>query len=335
MKVAVFSTKAYDRHFLDEENLKHNHDISYFEGRLREASAVLANGFDVVCVFVNDVLDLPTLELLKQGGVSVVALRCAGFNNVDLQAAERLGISVVRVPAYSPYAVAEHTAALMLTLNRKIHRVHNRVHDGNFALDGLIGFDLHGKTVGVIGTGKIGEIFVRIMKGFGCHVHVFDITRNPECEALGATYVDLPTLFETSEIISLHCPLNPKTHHMVDEEAIGRMKKGVMLLNTSRGGLIDARALITGLKSGKVGYVGLDVYEEESDLFFEDLSGKVIQDDVFARLMTFPNVIITGHQAFLTTNALQNIAETTLSNNSLLESGKPCANTVLAEVVKK
>ena len=335
MKVAVFSTKAYDRQFLDEENLKHNHDISYFEGRLREASAALANGFDAVCVFVNDVLDLPTLEILKQGGVSVIALRCAGFNNVDLEAAERLGIAVVRVPAYSPYAVAEHTAALMLTLNRKTHRAHNRVHDGNFALDGLIGFDLHGKTVGVIGTGKIGEVFVRIMRGFGCHVNVFDIAHNPECEAVGATYVDLPTLFESSDIISLHCPLNPKTHHMIDEEAIERMKKGVMLLNTSRGGLIDARALIKGLKSGKVGYVGLDVYEEESDLFFEDLSGKVIQDDVFARLMTFPNVIITGHQAFLTTNALQNIAETTLSNISLLELDQPCANTVLAEVVKK
>ena len=334
MKIAVFSTKAYDRHFLDEENTKHHHEIAYFEGRLREASALLANGFDAVCVFVNDVLDLPTLELLKQGGVKVIALRCAGFNNVDLEAAGGLGIAVVRVPAYSPYAVAEHTAALILTLNRKIHRAHNRVHDGNFALDGLLGFDLHGKTVGVIGTGKIGEVFVRIMKGFGCHVNTFDVTPNPECEAAGATYVDLPTLFESSDIISLHCPLNPKTHHLIDAAAIELMKKEVMLINTSRGGLIDAVALIAGLKSGKVGYVGLDVYEEESDLFFEDLSGKVIQDDVFARLMTFPNVVITGHQAFFTKNALQNIAETTLGNISLLESGEPCLNQVLADVLK-
>lgn len=334
MKIAVFSTKAYDRRFLDEENEKHNHEIAYFEAHMREASAPLANGYDAVCVFVNDTLDLPTLEILHEGGTKVIALRCAGFNNVDLQAAARLGMSVVRVPAYSPYAVAEHTTALLLAMNRKIHRAHNRVHDGNFALDGLLGFDLHGKTVGVIGTGKIGEVFIRIMKGFGCHVNAYDIKPNPECEAAGATYVDLPTLFETSDIISLHCPLNPHTHHLIDEAAIERMKKDVMIINTSRGGLIDAVALIAGLKSGKVGYVGLDVYEEESDLFFEDLSGKVIQDDVFARLLSFPNVIITGHQAFFTSNALQNISETTLTNISLVESGEPCPNLVLPELVQ-
>ena len=334
MKIAVFSTKAYDRHFLDEENEHHNHEIAYFEGRLREASAPLANGYDAVCVFVNDVLDQPTLEILKQGGTTVIALRCAGFNNVDLVTADRLGMSVVRVPAYSPYAVAEHTAALMLAMNRKIHRAHNRVHDGNFALDGLLGFDLHGKTVGVIGTGKIGEVFTRIMKGFGCHINAFDIEPNPACEAAGVTYVDLPTLFKTSDIISLHCPLNPHTHHLIDEAAIASMKDGVMIINTSRGGLIDAVALIAGLKSGKIANVGLDVYEEESDLFFEDLSGKVIQDDVFARLLSFPNVIITGHQAFFTSNALQNIAETTLGNISLLESGEVCPNQVLPDVLK-
>ncbi len=334
MKIAVFSTKAYDRQFLDEENKHHNHEIAYFEGRLREASAPLANGYDAVCVFVNDMLDKPTLEILKQGGTTVIALRCAGFNNVDLVTADRLGMTVVRVPAYSPYAVAEHTVALLLAMNRKIHRAHNRVHDGNFALDGLLGFDLHGKTVGVIGTGKIGEVFTRIMKGFGCTIHAYDVTPNPECEAAGVTYVDLPTLFETSDIISLHCPLNPNTHHLIDAAAIDTMKEGVMIINTSRGGLIDAVALIGGLKSGKVGNVGLDVYEEESDLFFEDLSGKVIQDDVFARLLSFPNVIITGHQAFFTSNALQNIAETTLGNISQLESGENCPNQVLPDVIQ-
>ncbi|PWQ92724.1 2-hydroxyacid dehydrogenase [Leucothrix pacifica] len=334
MKIAVFSTKAYDRRFLDEENEKHNHEIDYFEAHMRVASAPLAKGYDAVCVFVNDTLDESTLEILKQGGTSVIALRCAGFNNVDLQAAQRLGMLVVRVPAYSPYAVAEHTVALMLAMNRKIHRAHNRVHDGNFALDGLLGFDLHGKTVGVVGTGKIGEVFIRIMKGFGCHVHAYDIAVNPACEAVGAKYVDLPTLFETSDIISLHCPLNPDTHHMIDEVAIERMKKGVMIINTSRGGLIDAAELIAGLKTGKIGNVGLDVYEEEADLFFEDLSGKVIQDDVFARLLSFPNVIITGHQAFFTSNALQNISDTTLTNISLVEAGKPCPNLVVPEALK-
>lgn len=335
MRVAVFSTKPYDRKFLEEENRDHKHDLVYFEPGLNASTAALAVGFESVCVFVNDRLDAEVLRVLSNGGTRVVALRCAGFNNVDLLAAQELGLSVVRVPAYSPYAVAEHTAALLLALNRKIHRAHNRVREANFSLDGLLGFDLHGKTVGVVGTGRIGAIFVRIMHGFGCEIIAYDQVANPDCEAVGARYVDLPELLKESDIISLHCPLTPETQHMIDERAIAQMKTGVTLLNTSRGALIDARALIHGLKSGKIGYVGLDVYEEEADLFFEDLSGQVIQDDVFARLMTFPNAIITGHQAFFTANALRNIAATTLGNLSDYAQGKMCSNQVTADRVRR
>ncbi len=335
MKIAVFSTKAYDRHFLDAENGQQQHDIVYFEPQLTADTARLADGFAAVCVFVNDQLDATTLESLAKGGTRVIALRCAGFNNVDLHTAERLGIQVVRVAAYSPHAVAEHAVALLLTLNRKIHRAHNRIREGNFSLEGLLGFDLHGKTVGVVGTGRIGEIFAGIMTGFGCHVLAFDPIRNPTVEQLGIAYVDLPELFRASDMVSLHCPLTPETHHLIDASAIEQLKEGVMLINTSRGALIDARALIDGLKSARIGSVGLDVYEEEADLFFEDLSGRVIQDDVFARLMTFPNVIITGHQAFFTQNALQNIAATTLSNVTALESNEPCPNLVSTAVLRR
>lgn len=329
MKVAVFSTKPYDEEFLEQANGKsHRHDLVFFEARLNEATASLAKGFEAVCVFVNDQVNASVLEALGEGGVRVVALRSAGYNNVDLKAAQRLGIEVVRVPAYSPYAVAEHTVALMLTLNRQIHRAYHRIREGNFALDGLLGFDLHGRTVGVVGTGRIGLEVIRIMRGFGCHVLCCDPKSNPEAEQLGAEYVALDTLFRGADILTLHCPLTPDTYHLINADAIDKMKEGVMLINTSRGAIVDTSAIIKGLKSGHVGYLGLDVYEEEGDLFFEDLSNLVLQDDVFARLLTFPNVVITGHQAFFTRHALESIAQTTLRNLSELENSGECGNRV-------
>lgn len=331
MKVAVFSTKPYDQQFLEAANAKHGHELVFFEPRLTWDTAILASGFSAVCAFVNDQLDEKTLKSLAEQGIRLIALRSAGFNNVDLSAAAELGITLVRVPAYSPYAVAEHTVGLILTLNRKIHRAYNRVREGNFSLEGLLGFDLHGRTVGIVGTGKIGAIVAQILKGFGCHLLTYDVYRNPECETLGAKYVELPELFSTSDIITLHCPLTPQTYHLINEQSIEQMKPGVMLINTSRGPLVDTEAVIVALKSKKIGYLGLDVYEQESDLFFEDLSEEVIQDDVFQRLLTFPNVLITGHQAFFTENALKNIAETTLSNIADVEYGRSCPNTISAE----
>jgi D-lactate dehydrogenase len=328
MKVAVFSTKAYDRQFLSTANSSTKHDLVFFEPRLNRDTAILAADFPAVCVFVHDQVDAPTLELLASRGTRLVVLRCAGFNNVDLQAAADLGITVVRVPAYSPYGVAEHAIGLILSLNRKIHRAYNRVREGNFSLDGLLGFNLHERTVGIVGTGKIGLILGQIMKGFGCNLLAYDVYRNPELEALGGKYVELPELFANSDIISLHCPLTPETHHLINSEAIEQIKSGVMLINTSRGALIDTQAVIEGLKSGKIGYLGVDVYEQESELFFEDLSGEIIQDDIFQRLTTFPNVLITGHQAFFTAEALHNIAETTFANISDVEQGRPCANEI-------
>jgi D-lactate dehydrogenase len=331
MKVAVFSTKAYDRQFLSTVNSPTQHELVFFEPRLNRDTAILAAGFPAVCVFVHDQVDAPTLELLASRGTRLVVLRCAGFNNVDLQAAADLGITVVRVPAYSPYGVAEHAVGLILSLNRKIHRAYNRVREGNFSLDGLLGFNLHERTVGIIGTGKIGLILGQIMKGFGCHLLAYDVYHNPELEALGGKYVELPELFANSDIISLHCPLIPETHHLINTEAIEQIKPGVMLINTSRGGLIDTQAVIEGLKSGKIGYLGVDVYEQESELFFEDLSGEIIQDDIFQRLTTFPNVLITGHQAFFTAEALHNIAETTFANITDIEQGRSCPNEIRAE----
>jgi D-lactate dehydrogenase len=328
MKVSFFSSKSYDRKSFETENEKYGHALIHYEPHLDRKTAPLAKGTPAVCVFVNDELDDRTLEILSEGGTSIIALRCAGFNNVDLVAARKLGFSVVRVPAYSPYAVAEHAVALMLTLNRKTHRAYNRIREGNFSLDGLLGFDLYGKTTGVIGTGRIGAVFCRIISGFGCRILAYDHYQNDECVGSGVEYADLDDLFKKSDIISLHCPLTPSTYHIVGQKAISLMKNNVMLINTSRGALVDAQALIDGLKSGKVGFVGLDVYEEEADLFFEDLSDQVIQDDVFARLTTFPNVVITGHQAFFTSNALQNIASTTLSNLTVLEKGEVCPNLV-------
>jgi len=319
MRVAVFSTKPYDKKFLDEANKSFGHELIYLETRLTSQTAVIPEGTQAVCVFVNDELKADVLAALAQQGIRLVALRCAGFNNVDLITAHNLGITVARVPEYSPYAVAEHTATLMLALNRNIHRAYARVREGNFALDGLLGFDVKGRVTGIIGTGKIGTAFAHIMTGFGSEVLAFDPTKNPECEAIGVRYVPMQELLHRSDIISLHCPLTPETHHLIDAAAIAQMRHGMMLINTSRGGVIDTRAVIKALKSGQIGSLGIDVYEEEADLFFEDLSGKVIQDDVFARLLTFPNVLITGHQAFFTSDAMKSISDITIKNISGFE----------------
>ena len=314
MRVAVFSTKPYDRTFLEAANADVGHELVYFEPKQGPETVPLAEGFPVVCVFVHDVVDRGVLEQLSRQGVRLVALRAAGFNNVDLAAAKDLGIAVCRVPAYSPYAVAEHAVALILTLDRRTHRAFNRVREGNFALDGLLGFDLHGRTVGIVGTGRIGAVFARIMAGFGCRLLAHDPYVNEDVTAVGATYVPLEELFASADIIALHAPLTPDTHHLIGRDALARMKRGVMLVNTSRGGLIDTEAVIDALKDGTIGHLGLDVYEEEDALFFEDLSGEILQDDVFARLLTFNNVLVTAHQAFFTADALRSIAQTTVEN---------------------
>lgn len=328
MKIAVFGTKPYDRSFLEAANKDHKHELTFFEPRLSHETCRMAAGFEAVCVFVNDVLDPDVLAALADYGIKVVALRCAGFNNVDVAAADRLGISVVRVPAYSPYAVAEFTVGLMLTLNRKIHRASSRVREGNFSLDGLLGFDLAGRTAGIVGTGAIGVVVANILAGFRCRLLAFDPYPNDQCKALGVEYVPLPRLLAESDIVTLHCPLTQETHRLIDERAVQQMKPGAMLINTSRGAVVETRAVIAGLKSGKIGYLGLDVYEEEADYFFEDFSNEVIADDVLARLLTFPNVIITGHQAFFTEEALAAIAETTLQNINDIDEGRRCLNAV-------
>lgn len=335
MKVAVFSTKPYDETYLAAANARARHELAFLEARLSEQTVSLAAGHEAVCVFVHDHAGPVVLESLKHLGIRGIALRCAGFNNVDVPTAARLGIRVVRVPAYSPYAVAEHTVGLMLALNRKIFKAYTRVREGNFSLEGLLGFDMHGRTAGVIGTGKIGTIVARILQGFGCSVLAHDMHPNAELVKAGVRYVPLKQLYAKSDIITLHCPLMPATYHLVGAEAVQSMKPGVMLINTSRGELIDTRSVIAGLKSGKIGSLGLDVYEEEADLFFEDLSTRIIQDDVFSRLLTFPNVIITGHQAFFTADALKNIAETTLGNLSDVEKGRPCVNEVTPNLIRR
>ncbi|MEW5931112.1 MAG: 2-hydroxyacid dehydrogenase [Gemmatimonadota bacterium] len=322
MRIAVFSTKRYDRESLAAANERHGHELAYLEPRLTPETAPLARGYPAVCAFVNDVLSAEVLRTLAEGGTRMLALRSAGFNNVDLRAAEELGMVVARVPAYSPHAVAEHAVALILALDRKIHRAYNRVREGNFSLDGLLGFDLHGRAVGIVGTGKIGEAFARIMAGFGCRLLAVDPFPRAEVEALGARYVALEELFAESDVIALHTPLTPETHHVIDAAALARMKPGVMLINTGRGALVDTPAVIDALKCGRIGALGLDVYEEEADLFFEDHSGDVITDDVFARLLTFPNVLVTAHQGFFTEEALRAIAETTLGNVSAFERGE-------------
>lgn len=333
MKVAVFSTKPYDSETLMAANSAAGqpHEIRFFEAHLDARTAALAKDAIAICPFVNDRLDRATLDVLAAQGVLLVALRGAGFNNVDLNAAEELNIKVARVPAYSPWAVAELAAALILALNRKIHRAYARVREGNFALDGLLGFDLHGRTVGLVGVGRIGLVMARIMHGFGCEIIAYDPVPNAELEAVGGRHASLEELLSSADIISLHCPLTPETRHLIDAAALERMKRGVMLINTSRGAVIDTKAVIDGLKSGKIGYLGLDVYEEEGDLFFEDLSDQLIQDDVFARLLTFPNVLITGHQAFFTAEALQAIAETTIANLTAFEATGKAVHEVTAE----
>ncbi len=334
MRIAVFSTKPYDRVFLGKAAAGAGHDLEFLEPHLDRSTARLAEGFPAVCVFVNDTLDAPALEALAAGGTRLVALRAAGFNNVDLEAAERLGLTVVRVPAYSPHAVAEFTVGLLLSLDRRIHRAWARVRDNNFALEGLIGHDIHGKTVGIVGTGRIGALVARAFRlGFGCAVLAADRHAADDLKQIGVVYTDVDELIARSDIISLHCPLTPETHHLIDAAAVARARHGVILINTSRGALIDAEAVIDGLKSGQIGGVALDVYEQEADLFFEDLSNEIIQDDVFQRLLTFPNVLITGHQAFFTEEALAAIAETTMTNIAEEEAGRASPNRVFYEKV--
>jgi D-lactate dehydrogenase len=317
MKIAFFSTKPYDKEFFEKHN--QTHQISYYEVALNEQSVRLAEGAEVVCVFVNDKLNAQVIDALKQYGIQLIALRCAGFNNVDLEAAKNAGIKVVRVPAYSPYAVAEHALALIMTLNRKTHKAYNRIREGNFSLEKLTGFDLYHKTVGVIGTGKIGGVFAGIMLGLGCRVLAYDKFPDEALSKTGINYVGFEELLNQSDILSLHCPLNESTRHLINVQTLTQMKKGVMLINTSRGGLIDTQAVIEALKNKTVAYLGIDVYEQEENIFFNDLSEEILQDDTLARLMTFPNVLITSHQGFLTEEALTQIAVTTLCNISDFE----------------
>lgn len=321
MKVVFFSTQPYDITFFNLHKDEFGFELVYFESALTKKTASLAENAEAVCVFVNDKLTAEVIDLLAAKGVKIIALRCAGFNNVDLEAAKRHGIKVCRVPAYSPEAVAEHALAMILTLNRKTHKAYNRVREQNFSLNGLLGFDVHNKSVGVIGTGNIGKAFCKIMLGFGCKVSAFDVIANRDLEAFGVEFKPLQDVLQ-SDIISLHCPLNDQTKHIINDTTIGMMKKGVMLINTSRGGLIDTKSVIQALKSGQMGYLGIDVYEQEEKLFFRDLSSDIIQDDLIQRLMSFPNVLITAHQAFFTEDALSQISTTTLKNiKDLLENG--------------
>jgi D-lactate dehydrogenase len=329
MKVMIFDTHSYDREQLCLANQIFKHDLNFYEGRLTEKSVSIAAGFPAICAFVNDHLNREVLSTLKQNGTKLIALRSAGYNHIDLKAAKELGIKVVRVPEYSPYAVAEHAVALLLTLNRKLHKAFNRVREGNFSLDGLVGFDLHQKNVGVIGTGKIGKVFIQIMLGFGCKVLAYDPKPDETLATLGVTYVTLDDIFMQSDVVSLHCPLFPETKHLINEKTLGMMKPGSILINTSRGKLIETRAMISSLKNGQLGGAGLDVYEEEEHYFFNDHSGEVVSDDVLARLMTFPNVLLTSHQGFLTKEALSNIAQVTLTSLADFEAGIPLKNEVL------
>lgn len=314
MKIAFFSTQPYDREFFNRENRDERFLYQFYETHLGPHIVQAVNDVDAVCVFVNDRVNREVIEVLASRGVKIVALRCAGFNNVDLDAAREFGISVCRVPAYSPEAVAEHAMAMLLTLNRKTHKAYNRVREQNFSLNGLLGFNLYGKTIGVVGTGKIGKAFCRVVKGFGCKLLAFDIYEDEQIKGMGVSYVDIDTLYRSSDIISLHCPLTPENKHMINSTSIQQMKNGVILLNTSRGALIHTEAVIDGLKKCKIGGLALDVYEQEEKLFFKDLSGTIIEDDTIQRLMSFPNVLITAHQAFFTEEALTQIAVTTLRN---------------------
>ncbi len=314
MKIALYSSKSFDQEYFERENKEFGFEISYYEGSLKPSSAKLAEGYLAISAFVNDKVNRETISNLYDLGIKLIALRCAGFNNIDLEAAEEFGITVMRVPAYSPYAVAEHAVALILSLNRKIHKAFNRVRDNNFSLERLEGFDLYGKTVGVIGTGNIGSVFATIMSGFGCKILAYDIYKNPQLIDKGIEYTDLPNLFMNSDIISLHCPLNPSTTHLINKNSLGMMKKGAMLINTSRGKLINTQDVIEALKNRHLGYLGIDVYAEEEKIFFKNLSERIIDDELISRLMTFPNVLITAHQGFMTHEALIQIARTSLKN---------------------
>jgi D-lactate dehydrogenase len=325
VRVGVFSSKSYDRDHLARANQEAGapHELVFLEARLDRQTAELAAAFPAVCAFVNDHLDAAVCEAIAAGKTRLVAMRCAGFNNVDVAAARRCGLTVARVPAYSPHAVAEHTVGLMLMLVRKLHRATGRVREGNFSLEGLLGVELHGRTIGVVGTGKIGETVVRVLSGFGAALVTSDPVPNPVCAALGATHVALEELLRVSDVVTLHCPLLPKTRHLINADALARMKPGAILVNTGRGALVDAAALIDALKDKRLGGLAIDVYEEEENLFFEDHSAEILQDDVFARLLTFPNVVVTGHQAFFTEEALTAISRTTLANISTFEQGQP------------
>lgn len=328
-KVVFYGSRPYDQDSFNSKNLDGEFDFKFFTGHINKDNVVLAKGSDAVCVFVNDVVDENIMHLLAENGVRMLALRCAGFNNVDLAAAAKYGITVARVPDYSPYAVAEHTVALILSLNRRTPRATWRTRDGNFSLNGLLGFDLHGKTTGIIGTGKIAKVLIRILRGFGMNILAYDLYPDYEfARENQVTYTTLDDLYAQSDIISLHCPLTEQTKYMINKDSIAKMKDGVMIINTGRGQLINTADLIEGLKDHKVGYAGLDVYEEESDYFFEDQSDTIIDDDVLARLLSFNNVIVTSHQAFFTVEALSNIADTTLSNIRDFIQGKPLANEV-------
>ncbi len=317
MKVAVFSTKKYDQKSFELINTNYQHELTYFDFRLTQQTVIMAHGFDAVCVFVNDDLSQPVLQELANHGVQLIAMRCAGFDKVDLDAANKLNIQVVRVPAYSPEAIAEHTLGLMLSLNRRIHRAYQRTRDANFSLEGLTGFNFHGKTVGVIGTGKIGIATIRILKGFGMNILAYDPYENPIAIELGVTYTTLEDIYRQANVITLHCPMTQENYHMLNADAFDQMRDGVMIINTSRGGLLNSIDAIEALKASRIGSLGIDVYENEQDLFFQDKSNDVIKDDVFRRLSSCHNVLFTGHQAFLTEEALGNIADTTLNNISL------------------
>jgi D-lactate dehydrogenase len=329
MKIAVFSTKSYDQEYFENYSIDSRYTFSFFETALNKDTASLTNGFDAVCIFVNDSVDKNTIEILSKNGIRLIALRCAGFNNVDIEAAKSNNIKVVRVPAYSPEAVAEHAVALILTLNRKTHKAYNRVREGNFSLKNLIGFNLYGKTIGVIGTGQIGATFCRIIKGFGCKIIAFDVSKSDELVQQGVEYLSLDEVFQQCDILSLHCPLNASTKHIVNEKSIALMKDGVMIINTSRGALINTADVITGLTSKKIGYLGIDVYEQEEKLFFEDLSESIIEDDLILKLISFPNVLITSHQAYFTKEAMDEITTTTLQNIEAFDKNLESKNEVV------
>lgn len=321
-KITFFSTKPYDREYFEKHNGDFGFEFQFYETHLGPHIVNAVEQTDAVCVFVNDRVNAEVIQSLSSKGVKIIALRCAGYNNVDLDAAREAGMEVCRVPAYSPESVAEHTVAMLLTLNRKTHKAYNRVREQNFALNGLLGFNIYGKTVGVVGTGKIGKAFIKIMKGFGAHVRAYDPYPDSSLESEGVVYLPLDEVLSGSDIVSLHCPLTEDTHHIINEKSIANMKEGVLIINTSRGGLIDTKAVIHALKSRRIGALGIDVYEQEEKLFFRDLSASIIDDDTIQRLMSFPNVLVTAHQAFFTQEALDQIAHTTLDNVSSILGGE-------------